>query len=459
LRHLRRIVGSAIVFSDRTGKCLPKIVTEPEDKLTDLIWNACPGKEFSFPSYRKAIYPDSTPFHVYTGPYLQIGIGYSADESIRMASASGGILTAILCWLLEKKIIDGAVVTGMSEQEPWHPRSFIATTREELIAASQSKYVITSVNEILPEMERFNGKLAYVGLPGQVQSIRKLQALNHPSVKISGISSALSTAIHFISLPSAVSLNHTARRITGRSRNSISDMVSARQHACRNAGRQGYRVAEIPCQLPDPIHILKNSLLCTDLTNEFTDISGGDAWAPVYEERGKGFSMIIARSAQGTDILRRMQEEGYIDLQPVPLNEAITMHSHGYDLKKRGSFIRIRLRKLFGLPVPDYGYTLKGFPLSRYLMEIVILSYFGTWYPAGPFHHRTIPPSLVGRLFERSGRSGKNPLTLLSATTSIHEEEDNLHNRQAMCYACHPGFPVPESRVQPQRIPVDFNEC
>ena len=45
-----------------------------------------------------------------------------------------------------------------------------------------------------------------------------------------------------------------------------------------------------------PFHILKNSLLCTDLTNEYTDISGGDAWAPVYEERGKGFSMVISRS-------------------------------------------------------------------------------------------------------------------------------------------------------------------
>jgi len=401
--------GGAIVFSDRTGKCLPKIVTEPEDKLADLIWNACPGKEFSFPSYRKAIYPDSTPFHVYTGPYLQIGIGYSADESIRMASASGGILTAILCWLLEKKIIDGAVVTGMSEQEPWHPRSFIATTREELIAASQSKYVITSVNEILPEMERFNGKLAYVGLPGQVQSIRKLQALNHPSVKnIRYIFGPFyGNTLHFSSISSFL------KSYGEKDYRKISKLYFryGEWPGSMRVEMQGGRVIELPkfhANYLIPFHILKNSLLCTDLTNEFTDISGGDAWAPVYEERGKGFSMIIARTVQGTDILHRMQEEGYIDLQPVPLNEAITMHSHGYDLKKRGSFIRIRLRRLFGLPVPDYGYILKDFPLSRYLMEIVILSLFlvlGT-RPAR-FIIEQFPPSLVGKLFERSRKVWK----------------------------------------------------
>ncbi len=48
-----------------------------------------------------------------------------------------------------------------------------------------------------------------------------------------------------------------------------------------------------------PFHIVRNSLYCTDFTNEFTDLSGGDAWAPVYEERGKGFSIVMARIPKG----------------------------------------------------------------------------------------------------------------------------------------------------------------
>ena len=169
-----------------------------------------------------------------------------------------------------------------------------------------------------------------------------------------------------------------------------------------------------------PFHIMTNSLLCTDLSNEFTDISGGDAWAPVYEERGKGFSIVFARSAVGQQILDDMKKEGLIDLSPVSINEAITMHSHGYDLKKRGTFIRLKFRKWLGLPVPDYGYVLNDFPVSRYLMEIcidflflILGTTFARWLVA------QMPPATIGRIFEKSRSIWKK------ATFSIKRENLN----------------------------------
>ena len=88
----------------------------------------------------------------------------------------------MLIYLLENKRIDGAVITRMSKQKPWLTEPFIATTREEILEGAQSKYIITSVNEILDQSSGFKGRLAYVGLPGQVQSIRKLQHAGDPSV-------------------------------------------------------------------------------------------------------------------------------------------------------------------------------------------------------------------------------------------------------------------------------------
>jgi hypothetical protein len=157
-----------------------------------------------------------------------------------------------------------------------------------------------------------------------------------------------------------------------------------------------------------PFHILKNSLLCSDLSNEFTDISGGDAWAPVYEERGKGFSMVIARSEKGQQILEQMQKEGVIDLQPIDENEAITMHSHGYDLKKRGTFIRIRYRKMLGLPVPDYGYTVSGFTFQRYAMEVFVnLMFLALGTKIMRWFVELLPPAFIGGIFERSRKIWK----------------------------------------------------
>jgi len=297
----------------------------------------------------------------------------------------------------------------MSDAEPWLAKSFIATSRDQILKAAQSKYIITSVNEILPEMEAFQGRLAYVGLPGQVQSIRKLLALDHPSVKnIRYIFGPFyGNTLHFSSVRSFLrsygekdyqNIRKLYFRYGEWPGNMRVEMVSG-------------RIIELPkfhANYLIPFHILKNSLLCTDLSNEFTDISGGDAWAPTYEERGKGFSMVLARSVAGEDILKKMLAAGWITLHDIDVNEAITMHSHGYDLKKRGSFIRIRFRKMIGLPVPDYGYTLKGFALSRYLMELVILSLFlalGT----GParFLVERVPPALIGRLFEHTRKAWK----------------------------------------------------
>lgn len=164
-----------IRFDNREGRDLPRVVEELTPDQYDRIWNACSGAFFNFPEYRTRFFEKSPGFHAYTGPYQELFIGHATDPALRSAGASGGILSSVLIYLLEKKRIDGAVITRMSKQTPWLTEPFIATTREEILEGAQSKYIITSVNEILSHSSEFNGKLAWVGLPGQVQSIRKLQ--------------------------------------------------------------------------------------------------------------------------------------------------------------------------------------------------------------------------------------------------------------------------------------------
>lgn len=394
----------AISFSDKDGKYLPEFVGELSDEKIDRIYNACSGKNFDFPKYREIFYSDTHDFHTYTGPYEAIGIGYASDPFLRRNAASGGIITTTLIYLLEKKKIDGAVSLRMNPKIPWQTEAFIATTREEIIESAQSKYCISSVNELLPEIESFSGNLAYVGLPPQIQSIRKLQAIDDPSVQnIKYIFGPFyGNTLHFSSIKSLL------RTYGEKDHKKISKLYfrhgewPGNMRIEMNTGRI-IELKKFHANYLIPFHILKNSLFCTDLANEFTDISVGDAWAPVYEDRGKGFSMIISRNKKGESLINEMVSEGWITCDKIPIDEAISMHSHGYDLKKRGAFIRIRLRKLVGKSVPDYGYELKDFPLKRYLMEYVISLLFlllGTW-----FSRRVIelfPPKFIGGIFEKA---------------------------------------------------------
>jgi len=393
-----------IQFTEREKKYRPKILEELTDTEADRILNACPGKNFSFPEYRKYFYPAPANFHPYLGPYEKIFIGHSQHPEIRLNAGSGGILSSVLIYLLEKKMIDAALVTTMSKEKPWLTEPVIARTREEILEAAQSKYIITSVNEILAESQKFRGILAYVGLPGQVQSIRKLQEMNDPSVaNIRYIFGPFyGNTLYFSSVRSFIR-SHGER-----------DYRQIRKLWFRHGEWPGNMRVEFKngklvelkkfhANYLIPFHILKNSLLCTDLANEFTDISGGDAWAPKYEERGQGYSIIFPRSKKGLDILENMQRDGWLELSPCSEEESISMHSHGYDFKKRGSFIRIGFRRMLFRQVPDYGYSLSGFPFSRYIMEILISSLFiilGTW-PARRMVE-LLSPSFVGKIFERA---------------------------------------------------------
>jgi coenzyme F420 hydrogenase subunit beta len=401
--------GGKIVFRDKEGKYLPVCIQELTEEETERLWQACPGKLFSFPDYRQYFYQDSKNFHVYLGAYDSIWTGYATSQEIRQRSSSGGILTAMLLYLMRKDKIKGAIVTRMSAQTPWFPETFIATSEQEIIESAQSKYIITSVNEILEKSQHFKGDLAYVGLPGQVQSIRKLQKAKDPAIKnIKYIFGPFyGNTLYFSSIKSFLR-SHREQDYTD-----IKKLWfrygewPGSMRVEMNSGKV-YELKKFHANWLIPFHILRNSLYCTDLTNEFTDISGGDAWSPEYENRGEGFSIVISRNAIGQEIIKNMVRDGWLSLTPLNEKEAIDMHSHGYDFKKRGSFIRIRFRQLLRRPVPDWGYSLKGFKFSRYLMEIIICTLFllcatrlARWLV------ERVPPGLIGRIFEKTRKVWK----------------------------------------------------
>lgn len=394
----------AIVFDNKEGRYLPKILNKPDEATMKTILHACSGGAFDFPTYREEIYGEATPFHVYTGPVQSISIAHATDPSIRLNGASGGIISAMLVYLLKKNLIQGAVVLGMSKTKPWLTQPFIATSEEQIMEAAQSKYIISSVNEILPEIGAFKGRLAYVGLPGQVQSIRALQKENHPWVQnIDYIFGPFyGNTLHFSSIKSFL------RSYGEKDYKKIQKLYfrhgewPGNMRVELNDGKV-FQLKKFHANYLIPFHIVKNSLLCTDLTNEFTDVSGGDAWAPVYEERGKGYSMLMARSTKGEQLVQTMAAEGWLELMPMEIEASIAMHSHGYDLKKRGTFIRLKLMRLLGKTVPDYGYVLKGFGFSRVMMELVIDTLFVVLSTRlARWMVEQLPPTFVGNLFEKS---------------------------------------------------------
>jgi len=351
----------------------PVPVSEQKDfVLTTGIDSACPGAGINYALLNKSIF-GKYPENWLIGNLKKVYIGFSRNDEIRMKGTSGGIITQIVLYLLEKDLIKGAVVLKHGIPKPWLAKSFIATTRKEIIEASQSVYAPIAVNEILSSLSSFDGPLAFVGLPDQVASIRQLQTLKHPSVK--NIQYVLGPYVGINMYATAVlKFAHTK---------GIKDSSLIKDVRYRDGEWPGYlritldngktiKAEKFYYNYLLPFYITRSTLYSIDFANDLTDISVGDAWSPKYEKLGKGFAVVIGRNEKAVDLLSKMKSEGYLELEEKDPEEILNMHGHMFDFKKRGAFVRMRFRRLFGRKIPEYDIEPKNMGLSRYLVEMII---------------------------------------------------------------------------------------
>jgi coenzyme F420 hydrogenase subunit beta len=355
---------------------LRRPLTEAEDQSLALAWAVCSGRGVPYPDLL-AYLNDGKPNSPLLGAYRQVFTGYAADPAIRRRGASGGVISRVLIHLLESGQIEGAVVLRQGLHSPEAATPTIATSREEILAAAQSAYAVTPMLTILPEIEAFPGRLAFVGLPEQVTALRMLQAAGHPVAR----------KVVFVAGPyTGTNMYAGAVRAFLRMQG-VKDAIAITSLQWRAGEWPGYLQVETAdgrvfkaqkfyYNYLIPFYISRNCQITPDFTNEATDLSVGDAWSPQFEQAGGGHSVIVARSEFAEKVLFAMQQSNELTIEPIPVNQALGMHGHMLDFKKRGSFIRLAVQQRQGIPVPNFGYRPEKIPLSRWLVEAVISGSF-----------------------------------------------------------------------------------
>jgi len=374
-----------------------KIVrTEKAEPVPQASYDASPARFCDYPALSQAVF-GKLPANWLCGVVEKSFVGHAADEHIRHSGASGGVITAMLLHLLETKRITGAVCLRVGKEKPWKASPVIARTKEEILACAGSVYSATPTNLILAELEKETGPLAYIGLPDQVAAIRKLQQMNHPSVR----------AIKYIFGPyTGTQMSFEAIRSFLRSHGIASEeeIVDLQYRAGEWPGHlqitlkdgRVLRAEKFHYNYLIPFFITDTSLQIPDFCNELTDISVGDAWSPKYEARRGGYSVILARSKQGEELLEEMRSQRLVTLEDIALDEALDMHGHMLDFKKRGSFIRNSWKSV----QPDYGYRPAHIPASRIIVEWFLRCIFGVCRThAARWTVEHLPLTIVGPAF------------------------------------------------------------
>lgn len=388
---------------EKNGVLIP-VRTAKEGELPHAAYEGCAARYCNYSELNQSVF-GKLPENWFCGVVEDSYIGHATDEHIRRSGASGGVLTATLMHLLETGKIQGAVCLQMSKEQPWRAEPIIARTAEEILSCAGSVYSVTPTNEILGQLEKEEGPLAYIGLPDQVAAIRKLQQMGHPSVRAIKyiFGPYMGTQMRFDAIRSFL------RSHGVRSEQEISDLK--------------YRAGEWPgylqITLKDgrvlkaekfhynyliPFFITSSSLQLVDFTNELTDFSVGDAWSPSYEKRRGGHSVILARSPAAVELLQSMHEQKVLTLNKVDIDEALDMHGHMLDFKKRGSFIRNSWKHV----QPDYGYRPAHIPVSRIAIEWCLRCFF--WVGSLKIARWTVehlPLTVVGPSFNALRKSWK----------------------------------------------------
>lgn len=102
----------------------------------------------------------------------------ATDPEIHAKGQDGGLVSAMLIWALEHDMIDAALVSTLEgDGSTWKAQPAVASTREEVLAASGSRYTYSANTLAYPEaIERGAERIALVGMGCQASAPAMMQA-------------------------------------------------------------------------------------------------------------------------------------------------------------------------------------------------------------------------------------------------------------------------------------------
>ncbi|MET4046851.1 MULTISPECIES: Coenzyme F420 hydrogenase/dehydrogenase, beta subunit C-terminal domain [unclassified Rhodococcus (in: high G+C Gram-positive bacteria)] len=295
------------------------------------------------------------------GPYISAWVGWASDEEFRNAGSSGGVLTALSAWMVEKE--QTAKVVGTTALEgSTRSTSTNITSRKDALSAAGSRYAPVAN---LPLFVVNGSSNALVGKPCEISSARAIMGLEGGAVEdtpfmmsffCAGVPSQSATDVLVenlgVNVKSVTSLRYRGAGWPG-------------EFAVQDAGGNS---AVLSYSESWGAHLGKDlqwrCKLCPDGTGRFADVSVGDYWEsdangfPVFDT-GDGRSFIFARTARGHQSLMDAAADGVLLLESISHDVLYSVQPLQVT-RVRTLFGRLLGRLLSGHRIPTY----RGFALS-----------------------------------------------------------------------------------------------
>ena len=135
----------------------------------------CPQTYFPEEMFEKELFTENVTKSYPLGSYQNLVAAKSNNKDILQVAQNGGVVSSLLIHALDTGLIDGVLLTDRDDM--WRPKPVIARTVNEILSCTGSKYTIASTlcnyNDAINKFKL--KRLAFVGMPCQIQAVRKLQ--------------------------------------------------------------------------------------------------------------------------------------------------------------------------------------------------------------------------------------------------------------------------------------------
>lgn len=256
------------------------------------------------------------------GRFKRIASARSTNPEILEVCTDGGVVSSILHCLLCRMMIDGAVVSKKTSQFGREP--MIATNYEEILATAGSRFTGGSGTEELSRFTTYSPtmfaikevknmdliKIAVVGTPCQVHTLRKMQSLHVVPSHVVKFVLGLFCSENF---SFDASKKEEVERVLGADFEEI-EKLNIRESLIISL--KNGETKHVPLEKMENF-VRSACLACSDFANDYADLSFGGLGSP------EGWTTVLIRTDVGEAIYQEAIRHGFIE----ELNE----HHEEYD--------------------------------------------------------------------------------------------------------------------------------
>lgn len=293
------------------------------------------------------------------GPIQKSLVGFAVDEQIRYLSSSGGVITALLCCLLDSGEISAAVHVGKSETDPSHNETGVSRNKTDILRRAGSRYSPSSPLTVIRELlENRKERIAFVGRPCDTAALYAFLSF-HPEFR--------NQVVYLISFFCAGTPSQKGT-IELLSRLGV-EPANLKDFWYRGHGWPGETTAVLLNDTTKTMnyneswgnilnrHLHLRCKVCPDGMGSFADITCGDAWwefdgLPSFEEK-PGQSLTLARTSHGDRALLQAVKKGYLRLAPYDLSALERIQNYQKN-RKRVVAARLLALRLSGIFYPRF---------------------------------------------------------------------------------------------------------